>query len=374
MHELAFILKTITNGIPEGLIVINSDYSVSYANPFISQLTGLREEEIHNKFCYQILRQREDPCEVMTYRCPIREVIESGKPLKSFQSYLSANKEEVPFTIDYYPLRDERGKVVKIIGVLKNVDELNKMKSELGRLYRFAAMGELFHGIAHNLNTPLSAVMARAEMLEERLRKQKEGDREGEKDKKSYFESKLDKNLRDAEVIVSNAMKLSGIIRNMMQKGLQEGEETPQMLNLSYLLKEELQFLESDMKFKHEIKKSYFLDESIPYIKGIYFHFSQSFTNLIRNAMESIDQSEVKELTVTSKHNKNNIYIEIHDTGLGTKKLTKGPQHLIPGEIRLNQTYELLKSYNAELKIRNKPHDNLYSICIPYKKIEDAIE
>jgi len=355
-------------------MVISSDYRLLYASPLISQLLGLQEEEMHNKFCYQILRQREDPCEKMTYRCPLREVIESGKSLKSFQSYLSANKKEVLFTIDSYPLRDERGKVVKIIGVLKNVDELNKMKSELGRLYRFAAMGELFHGIAHNLNTPLSAVMARAEMLEERLRKQKEGDREGEKDKKSYFESKLDKNLRDAEVIVSNAMKLSGIIRNMMQKGLQEGEETPQMLNLSYLLKEELQFLESDMKFKHEIKKSYFLDESIPYIKGIYFHFSQSFTNLIRNAMESIDQSEVKELTVTSKHNKNNIYIEIHDTGLGTKKLTKGPQHLIPGEIRLNQTYELLKSYNAELKIRNKPHDNLYSICIPYKKIEDAIE
>jgi nitrogen-specific signal transduction histidine kinase len=374
MYETELILEIIMNGIPEGLMVINSNYRLEYASPLISQLIGLQEEEMHNKFCYQILRQREDPCEGMTYRCPLREVIESGKPLKSFQSYLSAKEEEVPFTIDYYPLKDESGKVIKIIGVLKNLDELNKMKSELGRLYRFAAMGELFQGLAHNLNTPLSAVMARGEMLGERLRKLKDDGGGEKKEKEGSFESRLDKNLRDAEVIVANAMKISEIIRNMMQKGLQEGEESPQMLNLSCLLKEELQFLESDMKFKHEIKKSYFLEDSIPYIKGVYFHFSQSFTNIISNAMESIDQSEVKELTVTSKYDENNIYIEIHDTGLGAKKIAKGHQPLTPREMRLTQTYELLKPYGAELNFKSKSHDNLYTIRIPYKRAEETAE
>jgi len=374
MHELAFILKIIMKGIPEGLMVISSDYRVLYASPLIVQLIGLQGEEIGNRFCYQVLRQRGDPCEGMTHNCPLREVIKSGKPLHSFQSCLEVKKEEVPFTINYYPLKIEDRKVVQIIGVLTNLDEVNKMKSELGRLCRFAAMGELFHGIAHNLNTPLSAVMARGEMLVERLRQLKEGNQKREKGRDDSFESKLDKNIRDAEVIVTNSMKISGIIRNLMQKGLQEGEETPQMLNLSHLIKEELQFLESDMKFKHEIKKSYFLDESIPYIKGVYFHFSQSFTNIIRNAMESIDQSKVKELTITSKYDKNNIYIEIHDTGLGAKKVTKSHQPLTPREIRLNQTYELLKPYNAELKIKSKSHNNLYSFRIPYERDESTIK
>ncbi len=237
------------------------------------------------------------------------------------------------------------------------------MKSESERIYRFAAMGELFQGITHNLNTPLSAVMARAEMLVERLKEMKEekGEKEGS------FESKLDKCLRDAEVIVGNATKLSEIIRNVMQKGLQEGEETPQMLNISHLLKEELQFLEADMKFKHEIKKSYSLEESVPYIEGVYFHFSQSFANIIKNVMESIDGSEVKELTISSKCDEDNIYIEIHDTGLEAEKVTQGHQPLTPGEKRWVQTCELLRPYDAELKIRSKPHDNLYTIRIPCK-------
>jgi len=224
-------------------------------------------------------------------------------------------------------------------------------------------MGELSQGIAHNLNTPLSAVMARAEMLVERLKEMKEG----KGGKEGSLESKLDKCLRDAEVIVGNATKLSEIIRNMMQKGLQEGEETPKMLNLSHLLKEELQFLEADMKFKHEIKKSYSLEESVPYIEGVYFHFSQSFANIIKNVMESIDGSDIKELTVSSRCDEKNICIEIHDTGLEAGKVTQGHQPLTSGEKRWVQTCELLKPYDAELKIRSKPHDNHYIIRIPCK-------
>lgn len=364
MEGLASISKYIMGESLEGLVVINSDYSVSYASSFISQLTELRDGKLQGKFCYQILQQRGNPCEGMTSPCPLRKVIESGKPFRSFQSLINSKKEKVPFAVDCYPFKNEDGKVVQAVSILRDLCEAGKIESELGRMYRFAAMGELSPGIAHNLNTPLSAVMARAEMLVERL----EGLKKVEEERENAFESKLDKSIRDAGVIVANATKLSVIIRNMMQKGLQESEETPQMLNLSHLLKEELQFLESDMKFKHELKKSYSLDESVPFIDGVYFHFSQSFVNIIRNAMESIDKSEVKELSISCKHDKDNICIEIHDTGLEANVITQGNQPYTDAEKRLAQTRELLEHYDAELKIRSKLHDNLYAICIPYKK------
>lgn len=364
MEGLASISKFIMGESLEGLVVINPDYSVSYASSLISQLTELRDGELQGKFCYQILQQRENPCEGMTSPCPLRQVVESGKPFRSFQSLINSKKEEVPFAVDCYPFKNKEGKVVQAVSILRDLCEASKIESELGRMYRFAAMGELFPGIAHNLNTPLSAVMARAEMLLERL----EGLKEGEEERENSFESKLDKSIRDAGVIVANATKLSVIIRNMMQKGLRESEETPQMLNLSHLLKEELQFLESDMKFKHELKKSYSLDESVPFIDGVYFHFSQSFVNIIRNVMESIDKSEVKELSISCKHDKDNIYIEIHDTGLEANMITQENQPYTAAEKRLAQTRELLKPYDAELKIRSKPHDNLHAIRIPCKK------
>ena len=85
--------------------------------------------------------------------------------------------------------------------------------------------------------------------------------------------------------------------------------------------------------------------------------------------MESFEQSEVKELSITSKYDTNTIYIEIRDTGIKAGKIAQGHQPLTPGEMRLAQVRELLQPYNAELKIRSKSHDNLYTIRIPYKEL-----
>ena len=84
--------------------------------------------------------------------------------------------------------------------------------------------------------------------------------------------------------------------------------------------------------------------------------------------MESIDKSDVKELSISCKHNKDNICIEIHDTGLEANMITQGNQPFTAAEKRLARTRELLKHYDAELEIRSKPHDNLYTIRIPCKK------
>lgn len=364
MKGLASISKFIMDESLKGLVVISSDYRVSFASSLISQLTELNDDEWQGKFCYQILRQKENPCEGMTSPCPLRQVIESGQPFRSFQRLINSRKEEVPFVVDCYPFKNEDGKVVQAVGMLRDLCEASNIESEMGKLQRFAAMGEVLPGIAHNLNTPLSAVMARAEMLVGRLEELKKGEEGGA----GSFESKLDKSIRDAGVVVANATKLSAIIRNMMQKGLQEREEACQMINLSHLLKEELQFWESDMTFKHELKKRYSIDDAVPFIKGVYFHFSQSFLNIIRNVMESIDQSDVKELHVGCKYDNDNIWIEIHDTGLEAKRIAEGHQPDTAAEKRLAQIRELLKHYDAELTIRSKPHDNLYTIRIPYKE------
>lgn len=228
-------------------------------------------------------------------------------------------------------------------------------------MYRLATIGDLLHGLAHNVNTPLSAVMARGEMLGERLKGLRE-EHSAQAPEGDALSSKMDKNIRDAEVIVANTLKISGIIRNMMQKRLMEEEDTPQMLNLNQLLKEELQFLEANMAFKHEIKKTYLLDEPLPFIKGVYHHFSQSFTHIINHVMEALAGSEVKELTVKSKDDGTALHIAIHHTGLeNAERAAKEPDGAW-----LKQVRTLLKPYNAEVKIVSTPHDNLYTMSIPY--------
>ncbi|MDX1779475.1 MAG: histidine kinase dimerization/phospho-acceptor domain-containing protein, partial [Thermodesulfobacteriota bacterium] len=334
-------------------MIINSDYSVSYMSPRLYELSGMDQGEVNKRSCYQVLCQREEPCEETDSPCPLRQVVNTGEMCRSSQHYLAKGKEESSYRVDCYPLRNSKNEVEQVLSILSAEQDANDTQSTLNLLYRLASIGNLLHGLAHNVNTPLSAVIARAEMLGERVKKLNEEQATKTEEGDDTFTAKLDKCVRDAEVIVVNAMKISGIIRNMMNKRLQEEEDSPQMLNLTSLLKEELQFLEADMTFKHEIQKTYNLDESSPLIKGVYYHFSQCFTNIINTIMKSFDGSDVKELTISSKHNDDTIYIEIHDTGL-----VKDPD--IPeGEcqpsngIWLKHAKELLRPYSGELTISN---------------------
>ncbi|TNF53452.1 HAMP domain-containing histidine kinase [bacterium] len=348
-------------------IIINSDYSISYMSPRLFELSAADQREADKKLCYQLLYQRNEPCEERDSPCPLRQVVNSGEMCSSSQKYLAKGKEASSYSVDCYPLRNSKDEVVQVLSILKATGDAHNTQSTLDLLYRLASIGNLLHGLAHNVNTPLSAVIARAEMLGERVKGLKEEQLTKTEEGDDKLTAKLDKCVRDAEVIVVNAMKISGIIRNMMNKRLQEEEDSPQMLNLTSLLREELQFLEADMTFKHEIQKTYNLDQSPPLIKGVYYHFSQCLTNIINTIMKSFDGSDVKELTVSSNHNDDTIYIEIHDTGL-----VHGPD-IQEGEYQpsngtwLKHAKELLRPYRGELTVSNKPHDNLYTISIPYR-------
>lgn len=228
----------------------------------------------------------------------------------------------------------------------------------LSKMYRLAGLGELLDGLAHNLNTPLSAVVARAEMLRDRLQGLRQETANGAAD--DALTSGLDKSIRDAEIIVTNALKLADNIKNVMNKRLREDDDAPQMISLNQLIREELQFLEADMKFKHEITKTCSLDESLPAVRGVYYHFSQSIIQIIRNIMESLNGADKKELTITSRRQDSAIHLEFRDTGLDIGNACKDACAR-----RLENVTELLMPYGATLTVVRSPHNNLHTISIP---------
>jgi C4-dicarboxylate-specific signal transduction histidine kinase len=195
-------------------------------------------------------------------------------------------------------------------------------------------------------------------MLRDRLQGLRQENQQGVAD--DALISRLDKCIRDAEVIVTNALKLSDNIKNMMNKRLHEDEDAPQMISINQLIREELQFLEADMKFKHEITKTCALDESLPAVKGVYHHFSQSIVQIIRNILDSLKSADKKELTITSKRDGSAIHLEFRDSGLD-----RGNSCNDSCAVRLENVTELLKPYGAILTVVRSPNNNLHTISIP---------
>ncbi|MCL4305908.1 response regulator [bacterium] len=168
------------------------------------------------------------------------------------------------------------------------------METELMNEQRLAAIGLLASGVAHNINTPLMGIYGLAQVI-----------------KMKHPE------IQDVDGVIAQVERINGIVRNLMWKSRQEQESAKQDIDLNVLLQEELRFLEADMDFKHNVEKVFEFASNLPPIFGRYSDFSQSLTNIIRNALDAMYDSESKRLRVTTATENGNIVLTVEDSGKG---------------------------------------------------------
>lgn len=293
------------------------------------------------------------------------------------------------YIVKPYDPEELRAKV-RILVRLKNAqDELRTLNQNLEKLVeartrelvkkeRQALVGQMVQGFIHNLQGPMTAVCGRTELASITAGKLLENQGNPNISKKL-----VEQIVRQLDYSLDAADKVELLIHNLLAKGRNEAEDARQKLNLNDLIVKELEFLDADMELKHEVKKNLNLDPSLSCLFGIYSDFSQVIYNMIKNASDAMKNSSKKELTITTKHDDENIYIEFQDTGAGilpadlerifdpffTTKPKKGAEK--KGEpagtgLGLYTCSQLMKSYGAEISVKSLLGEGAtFTITIP---------
>ena len=77
-----------------------------------------------------------------------------------------------------------------------------------------AHIGASIKGVLHNMNSPLTAVLGRSEMLRFRFEKLKGCSADAE------INELLEKSINDIEIIIDNCKKVNSVNSNLMQKSI----------------------------------------------------------------------------------------------------------------------------------------------------------
>jgi|APSaa5957512622_1039677.scaffolds.fasta_scaffold07060_5 PAS domain S-box-containing protein len=344
--------ELILNSAGEGIFGLDLEGLYTFVNPAAASMLGYDVGELISRPYHDLCHYaQEDSCPHGEMGCPIMTALKVGAQQRR-EDELFWRKDGTSFQVEYVatPIREE-GEVMGVVVVFKDVTEQRKAEEERRELERhllqserMASVGVVTAGIVHNLRNSLTGILNYAELLE------------------------MDHpELKDVEWILRSAHQMNDMIEDILAKSRQR--KSPERVDLNVLLKRELDFLEADRVFKHQVEKDIRLAENLPLIACVYTDFSQALGNLLRNAVEAMYGRRGKRLTVVTEHGSGGITIEIADTGEGISEealphlfepffTTKATDSEVEGPVGtglgLYTLKQLLDPYGVEVEVESE--------------------
>lgn len=214
---------------------------------------------------------------------------------------------------------------------------------------KLALVGQLAAGMAHEIRNPLTTVKGFVQLIQS-------------KDYQCpplYLETILSE-LNRIELIVSEMMVLA-----------KPSQAKLSPLNLPQLVNEIINLLEPQVMVK-DIKLSVNAEPGLPEIVGEQNQLKQVFINLIKNAIESINNSGTVTVSMFSQTPKS-VSITISDTGVGipAKNLEKlGTPFFSTKDygtgLGLMVSYRIIQNHNGEISVTSQPNQGTtFTITLP---------
>ncbi|MDH5297960.1 MAG: PAS domain S-box protein [Desulfobulbaceae bacterium] len=217
-------LQSVIDGMSESIMVIGTDYRVRMMNKVARILYG--EPGTEEPFCHQLLHGLDQPCAEVE-RCPLGNVVRTGKPFATVKTRQDPKGEIRSAEIFATPVFSDRNEITGIIEVARDISERLRLEEERKQLearlfqqQKEESISTLAGGIAHDFNNILTSVLGYAELLH-----------------RSPAVPEKERGL--ASNVVESVRRMVKLTRQM-ESYIKRGKQQPQEVSLNTLLQEVL--------------------------------------------------------------------------------------------------------------------------------------
>jgi len=288
--------ETVFNTIKDGIIVIDTEGVVQFANAAAQTLIGLKPNDVGVARLWKMVPD--------LARSIDAEAVEQGRNAKPvFSRELELNYPEHCFVrlymvpIDAQVGHDDSGGYVVVLSDIteEKVSMEERIESErTGSIVRLAA------GVAHELGNPLNSLTIHLQLIERRLKKLGLGDEAA-----SLAES--------IEVCQGEVSRLDSIITHFLE-AVRPREPELNELDLIELVEEVLQVQEAELTDRG-LEVNVEVAKNVPPILGDRGQIKQVFFNVVKNGMEAM--SKGGRLRIIANKDDEFVYLQFIDTGSG---------------------------------------------------------
>lgn len=345
---------SLLDNLTTAIILLNKDLHVIYINPAAEALLETSDRHSHNTYIGDVLLN-------------VKELVKSLKSVKENGITFIARKVKLVkantnrMTVDYSASRLIYENDTYVMLEIQELDRsYNISRKEMLISNHETTLG-LVRGLGHEIKNPIGGIRGAAQLLAEEL---------------------TDNNLKDyTNVIIEEADRLVGLIDRLTG---QYQKPALQQLNIHEVLERVYNLVIAETRGSIEVEKDY--DPSIPEITGDIAQLIQAVLNIVRNAMQSLTESEpavknpkiilrtrtVNHVTIGPVMHKLVAKIEIIDNGPGIKQeLFENIFYpLISGRangtgLGLSLSQNILKNHNGLIECDSHEGETCFTISLP---------
>jgi two-component system, LuxR family, sensor kinase FixL len=300
-------LQSILDTVPEAMIVIDERGIMQYFSSAAERLFGYQAAEAIGHNVKMLMpspyRESHDAYLERYHTTGERRIIGIGRVV------VGRRKDESTFPMELAVGEMQSGHRRYFTGFIRDLTErqktearLQELQSELVHISRLTAMGEMASTLAHELNQPLSAISNYLKGSRRLLT-------DAPDEKTTMLREAMDK-------ASDQAMRAGQIIRRL-RDFVARGESDRRVESIAKLVEEASALALVGVKDRG-IRVSFQFDPSIDLVLADRVQVQQVLLNLIRNAMDAMEESEKRDLTIAiAPADDNLVRVSVTDTGSG---------------------------------------------------------
>jgi len=194
------------------------------------------------------------------------------------------------------PLYDDGGAINGVVASARDVTESKRIEEQLAQKEKFAAMGQMLAGAAHELNNPLTAILGVGDLLRER--------------------ASNDASRRHAEIVLQQARRAAEIVQNLLALS-RPASQGRSVLRLNELIQQTLQLHQQELRAKN-IEVKFTAPENLPGVNGDRKLLIQALLNIVVNAEQALASvRNAGTLAVSIAAQNERVCVTISDDGPG---------------------------------------------------------
>ncbi|KAF0111786.1 MAG: histidine kinase PAS domain-containing protein histidine kinase GAF domain-containing protein [Chloroflexi bacterium] len=285
-------LRTLFDNIPAAFYIVDRNYKINAINQARALRAKKLPKELVGRICHEVLFGLNSPCT----GCLVEKSFQTSNPSKRTDNHRKNNSDKLEWEISIYPIIENEEKPQQVILIEQDITEKRKMEAELIQGEKLAAVGQLAAGIVHEINNPLTTVLANAQMLLQDI----------PPDQTDMIQS--------VKLIEMASIRANHVVKNILGLVRKESYDV-EAFDLNESMQTALMLVSHEF-LSRKISIRFDRGENMPLLMGSTNHLQGAWINLLMNAIEAIDM-EKGEIKITTHYEDAKFYVEVRDSGSG---------------------------------------------------------